>query len=144
VNVASRLEGAAQPGEILLGPITYRLVREAVRVEALEPLELRGKRESVEAWRLVEVLPDVPAFTRRLDAPFVGRRTQLADLRGAFERSRDEGACELVTVVGAPGIGKSRLAREFLASLGRVARRCCLQGRRLHSPLHDSIPPGDA
>jgi class 3 adenylate cyclase/tetratricopeptide (TPR) repeat protein len=122
VNVASRVEGAAQPGEILLGPITYRLVREAVRVEALEPLELRGNRESVEAWRLVEVLPDVPAFTRRLDAPFVGRRPELADLRGAFERSRDEGACELVTVVGAPGIGKSRLAREFLASLGGVGR----------------------
>jgi class 3 adenylate cyclase len=88
VNVAARLEGVAASGEILMGLLTYRLVRETVRAEALEPLVLRGKTNPVEAWRLIDVLPDVPAFTRRLEAPFVGRAEELAALRGAFERAR--------------------------------------------------------
>ena len=65
VNVAARLEQAAEPGEVLLGEQTYALVRDAVQVEPLEPLELKGKAERWEAFRLVDVLPDVPAFTRQ-------------------------------------------------------------------------------
>jgi class 3 adenylate cyclase/tetratricopeptide (TPR) repeat protein len=122
VNVAARLEGAAEPGEILLGPLTYGLVRDAVRAEALEPLRLKGKARPVEAWRLIDVLPDVPAFTRRLDAPFVGRGEELTILRAVFDRTREERACELVTIVGAPGVGKSRLARELVTEVGGEAR----------------------
>jgi class 3 adenylate cyclase/tetratricopeptide (TPR) repeat protein len=144
VNVAARLEQAAQPGEILLGALTHRLVRDAVRAEAVDPLALKGKAEPVEAWRLLEVLPDVPAFTRRLDAPFVGRGMELAVLRASFDRSCQERACELVTVVGAPGIGKSRLARELIADVGEEARvlvgRCLPYGEGItYWPLAEMI-----
>jgi class 3 adenylate cyclase len=144
VNVAARLEQAAGPGEVLLGPLTHTLVREAVQVEPLEPLELKGKAEHLEAFRLVDVLPDVPAFTRRLDARFVGRGEELAALQSALEQARTEGTCELVTVIGAPGIGKSRLAREFLTSLGGEARvlvgRCLPYGEGItYWPLVDLI-----
>jgi tetratricopeptide (TPR) repeat protein len=132
VNVAARLEQAAGPGEVLLGALTHTLVRETVRSEALEPLALKGRDELVKAFRLLEVLLDVPAFTRRLNAPFVGRASELAALRDALDRTQREGTCELVTVVGAPGIGKSRLAREFLTSVRTEARvligRCLSYG----------------
>ena len=121
VNVAARLEQAAAPGEILIGETTRRLVADAVRLERLEPLELKGKLEPLRAWRLVEVLPDVPAFTRRIDAPFVGRERDLGILEDAFERTA-AGACQLVTVLGPPGLGKSRLARELLGAVGERAR----------------------
>jgi predicted ATPase/class 3 adenylate cyclase len=121
VNVAARLEQAAAPGEILLGPLTHRLVHDAVRLQPLAPLSLKGRAEAVEAWRLLEVLDDVPAFARRLDAPFVGRQRELQLIEQAFERAA-AGRVELVTVLGAAGIGKSRLARELLASVRERAR----------------------
>jgi predicted ATPase/class 3 adenylate cyclase len=117
VNVAARLEQAASPGEILIGDATRRLLREAVRVEAVEPLALKGKAEPIDAWRLVEVLPDVPPFTRKLDAPFVGREREFAELEEAFERSAEERVCRLVTVLGPPGIGKSRLGAELRSAV---------------------------
>ena len=144
VNVAARLEQAAAPGQILIGPQTHRLVREAVRAEAVAPLELKGKGEPVEAWRLVEVLPHAPAFSRRIDAPFVGRERELAALRTAYERVRDERSCELVTVTGAPGIGKSRLIRELLAAIGAEPRvvvgRCLSYGEGItYWPLAEIV-----
>jgi len=132
VNVAARLEQTAKPGEILLGPLTHELVQEAVRVDSVEPLELKGKAAAMDAWRLVEVLPEVPAFRRRLDAPFVGRGAELAILRTAFDRVRETGSAELVTIIGEPGIGKSRLVRELVASVADTARvvvgRCLSYG----------------
>ena len=122
VNVAARLEQAAGPGEVLIGPDTCGLVREAVRVEAVAPLRLKGKTERVSAWRLVEVLPDAPAVERHLDAPFVGRAQELAELERALERAVDKRTCELFTIVGPPGIGKSRLARELVTRVGDRAR----------------------
>jgi class 3 adenylate cyclase/tetratricopeptide (TPR) repeat protein len=144
VNVAARLEQAAEPGEILLGPVTHRLVREAVRAEGIAPLELKGKTKALEAWRLVEVLPEAPAFTRRLDAPFVGRGKELAVLHEAFETARANSACQLVTVTGPPGIGKSRLVRELIASVGDGARvvvgRCLSYGEGItYWPLAEIV-----
>jgi class 3 adenylate cyclase/tetratricopeptide (TPR) repeat protein len=143
VNVAARLEQAAQPGEILLGRGTYQLVRNAVLSKAVDPLALRGKAEAVSAWRLVDVLADVPAFTRRIDAPFVGRHEELSLLVQAFERAAKDGACELVTVVGAPGIGKSRLARELVAVLAMprvLVGRCLPYGDGItYSPLAEIV-----
>ena len=71
VNVAARLEQAAAPGEILVGQETLRLARDAVDVERVEPLTAKGKSEPVDAFRLVTVRKDVPAFERRQDAPMV-------------------------------------------------------------------------
>ena len=129
VNVAARLEQAAAPGEILLGDDTYRLAREAVRVDPLEPLRLTGKSEPLRAWRLVEVLPDVPGFTRPIATPFVGRARELATLEDGFQTAARERTCFLATIVGPPGIGKSRLARELVGALradAHVLRGRCL------------------
>src|SRR5207244_6912824 len=99
------------PGEVLIGPDTRALVREAVRVEAVAPLRLKGKTEPVSAWRLVEVQADAPAVERHLDAPFVGRAQELAELERALEGAVDKRTCELFTLVGPPGTGKAALAR---------------------------------
>ncbi len=88
VATAQRLEAAARSGEILLGDSTYRLVSNAVLVEPMEPLELKGKAEPVRAWRLLGVVEGAPPFPRRLDAPMVGREDELASLRAELERGR--------------------------------------------------------
>jgi class 3 adenylate cyclase/tetratricopeptide (TPR) repeat protein len=129
VNVAARLEQAAQPGEILIGERTLRLARGAIGVEPVEPLSLKGKAELLPAYRLLRVIEGAPAFERRLDAPLVGRREELAKLRTAFEASVSERRCRLVTVLGPPGIGKSRLARELDSAL--VGEAAVLSGRCL-------------
>ena len=144
VNVAARLEQAASPGEILIGRQTHELVRDAVRAEPVEPLELKGKAEPVEAWQLVDVLPHAPAFSRRIDAPFVGRERELATLRAAYERARDDGSCGLATVTGAPGIGKSRLVRELVGAVGSEPRvlvgRCLSYGEGItYWPLAEIV-----
>ena len=124
VNVAARLEQSAQPGEVLIGQPTLDLVREAVEVEPLEPLELKGKAEPVHAARLLRV-HDAPA--RRDTARFVGREREVALVREAWDRARVEWRCELFTLVGEPGVGKSRLAAEVLAAIeGAVVRGRCL------------------
>ncbi|HEX9236123.1 MAG TPA: adenylate/guanylate cyclase domain-containing protein, partial [Actinomycetota bacterium] len=71
VNVAARLEQTAEPGQILIGEATHRLVRDAVEVEPLEPLTLKGKPSPVAAWKLLEVTALAPGWSRRLDAPLV-------------------------------------------------------------------------
>ena len=123
VNVAARLEGAASPGEVLIGEPTLILVRDVAEVDPVEPLALQGKSQPVPAFRLLHVR-DVPE--RPHGARFVGRERELAVMRGAWDRARSERRCELVTIVGDPGIGKSRLAAEFLASSdGTVLRGRC-------------------
>jgi class 3 adenylate cyclase len=124
VNVAARLEQAAEPGEVLLGEPTLELVRDAVEVEQVEPLELKGKAEPVPAHRLQHVR-DAPE--RRHEARFVGRGRELEVIRNAWQRVVAGARCELVTIVGDAGVGKSRLIAEALAPLqARVARGRCL------------------
>ena len=124
VNVAARLEQAAQPGEVLIGQPTLALVRETVEAAPVEPLVLKGKAAPVAAYRLVRVLP---ARERRHRARFVGRERELALIRAAAERTRVDRCCELVTVVGDAGVGKSRLVAEVLASVeATVVRGRCL------------------
>jgi class 3 adenylate cyclase/tetratricopeptide (TPR) repeat protein len=124
VNVAARLEAAAEPGEVLIGQPTLALVREAVEVGPVQPLELKGKAEPVAAYRLVTV-HDAPE--RRHAALFVGRERELELVRGAWERVQAEQRCELVTIIGDAGVGKSRLVAEVLASVeATVVRGRCL------------------
>jgi class 3 adenylate cyclase/tetratricopeptide (TPR) repeat protein len=120
VNVAARLEQAATPGEVLLGPATYALVRDLVEAEETGPLELKGKRAPALAFRLLGVEPGSLAAPRP-EPPLVGRRDELATLRSAFERCAGDRRCELVTILGSAGEGKSRLAREFVGELAERA-----------------------
>ncbi len=129
MNVAARLEQAAAPGEILLGAATHRLVRNAVVVEPVEPLTLKGKAEPTIAVRLVQVIEGVEAFARRLDSPMVGRERHLDSLRRAFEGVAADNACHLFTILGTAGVGKSRLVEEFVKDLGGRAE--VLRGRCL-------------
>jgi class 3 adenylate cyclase/tetratricopeptide (TPR) repeat protein len=127
VNVAARLEQAAQPGEVVVGESTLALVQGAVEVEQLEQLELKGKTDAVSAYRLLRVRE---APERRHEGLFVGRERELALLRQAWERAQVEQRCELVTLVGDAGVGKSRLVAEFLTSIETkaVQSRCLPYG----------------
>jgi class 3 adenylate cyclase len=118
VVVAQRLEAAAEAGEILVADSTIRLVRDAVVAEELPPLELKGKSGPVAAWRLVEVRPETEGLSRRLDAPLVGRTRELEQLRGELDQAIAERSCRVVTILGEPGVGKSRLAGELAAIHG--------------------------
>jgi class 3 adenylate cyclase/tetratricopeptide (TPR) repeat protein len=129
VNVGARLEVAAGPGEILIGDSTYRLVRDAVLVEPIEPLDLKGKAEPITAWRVLGVVTGAPAVARRLDSPLVGRERELTMLQHAFERAVDDETCQFVTILGPAGAGKSRLAAELLRGVGD--RATVLVGRCL-------------
>jgi class 3 adenylate cyclase len=137
VNVAARLQQAAEPGTIVVGERTARAARSQFELRALdEPLVLKGKSESVTAW-LVE--SDRPAGESRgvpgLAAPLVGRDHELAFLQTTFDRVRRERRPELVTLLGDAGIGKSRLVREFLGPLEVDAKvlvgRCPTDGQGL-------------
>ena len=124
VNVASRFEQAATPGTILIGEATYALARESVEVEPVEPLTLKGKTAPVPAFRLLSVLA---APERGHGARFIGRERELAAVAQAWARVLEGTRCELVTVVGEPGVGKSRLVAEALSSIrAPVARGRCL------------------
>jgi class 3 adenylate cyclase len=127
VNVAARLEQAAGPGEVVLGASTYRLVRDAVDAEPIPALELKGKAEPVEAYRLLGLKEHQPI--RRHDTPLVGRQSELRILGEAFERAKREEACHLFTLLGSAGVGKSRLVHELLQRVGadaQVLRARCL------------------
>jgi len=130
VNIAARLEQAAGPGEILLGGDTLQLVRDAVVVDELEPLELKGKSEPVSAFRLVSVDPAAPGVARHLDVPLVGRQRELRLLAEAWDRSVEDGGCHLFTLLGTAGVGKSRLVAELVTRVGSEVT--VLSGRCLH------------
>ncbi len=126
VNVAARLEQAAEVGDVLIGASTQRLVRDAVTVAPVE-VRAKGKPEPVAAFRLEDVDPHAASISRRLGTPLVGRQPELEQLRGAFDRAVRERRCQLFTVLGVAGVGKSRLVREFLAE----ADATVLEGRCL-------------
>src|SRR5262245_667304 len=127
VNTAARLEQNAPTMEILLGESTYRLVKDAVVAEPVEPLELKGKAEPTPAWRLISVRQAEEGVARRLDAPIVGREDELQVLTDALDRAVATKTCQVVTVVAPAGTGKSRLLKEFVArSDGRAVRGRCL------------------
>jgi class 3 adenylate cyclase/tetratricopeptide (TPR) repeat protein len=118
VNLAKRLQQAARPGEILIGTATYPLVQDAVEVGPAERFSVKGKREPVARRRLDAVDATAPGLARRFDAPLQGRESELAALQQAFDETVSERSARLVTLFGPAGIGKSRLAREFLIAVG--------------------------
>ncbi|MGZ5352651.1 MAG: ATP-binding protein [Actinomycetota bacterium] len=134
VNVAARLEQNAPAMEVLLGEPTYRLVRDAVRVEPVEPLELKGKAEPMPAFRLLSVSLE-EGVSRRHDTPIVGRERELAALVHELTTARETRTCRVVTVVAPAGVGKSRLVREYLERAAATTTQ--LRGRCL--PYGDGI-----
>jgi class 3 adenylate cyclase/tetratricopeptide (TPR) repeat protein len=130
VNVAARLEQAAGSGEVLIGEPTWRLVRDAVTVEEVAPLTVKGKGDPVAAFRLLGVRPDTLGHARHLDAPMVGRDVELGLLDGALRTAVAGRAARLALVLGPAGVGKSRLVQEFLATVegqGTVLRGHCVE-----------------
>jgi class 3 adenylate cyclase len=125
VNVAARLEQAAEPGEVLVGPETVGLVRDAVELGEERLLELKGKSAPVPAYPLLTAAGEL---SRRFDVPIVGRDRERRALDDAWERVCSERSCHLFTLLGSAGVGKSRLTAEFLASLdgAAVVRGRCL------------------
>src|ERR671935_2507542 len=129
VNTASRLQGAAPEGRLLVGAETYRATRQAIRYEPFPPVEAKGKEEAVGAWLAVESLGR-PAERAIRDTPLVGRSREIELMQSVWRRSLTELRPHLVTVLGPPGIGKSRLCRDFTAQVlgdgGRIVRGRCL------------------
>ena len=99
VNTAARLEQAAAPGEVLLGEATYRLVRDVVEAEPVEPITAKGKTEPVAAYRLLSV-PLAPAPRPGRQTPLVGRTEELRALEEMFARATAWGRLELATLIG--------------------------------------------
>ncbi|HEY2966667.1 MAG TPA: adenylate/guanylate cyclase domain-containing protein [Actinomycetota bacterium] len=129
VNVAARLEQAAAPGQILLGESTHRLVKDAVEITPVEPLDLKGKTKPIPASSLDAVLEDAAGHARHLDSAMVGRHKELEMLDRALDRVLGEGTSHLFTLLGPAGVGKSRLVQEFVAGPGTEAT--VLRGRCL-------------
>jgi class 3 adenylate cyclase/tetratricopeptide (TPR) repeat protein len=134
VNVAARLEQHGNEGEILLGERTFRLVEDIVDAEPLEPFAVKGRKALVSAWLLLDLSSAEP-LSHRHQVPFVGRELQLQELRNALARVRDERSCLLCTIVGPAGMGKSRLAEEFVNKLDGSATvavgRCLSYGEAI-------------
>jgi class 3 adenylate cyclase len=144
VNLAKRLEQAAETGEILIGTATYPLVRDAVKVGPRERFSVKGKQEPVSPFRLHEVDVAAAGVARRLDSPIVDREVELALLQEAAEACERESHCRLLTVIGPAGIGKSRLVAELLARVeGRfraLRGRCLSYGEEItYWPVRDIV-----
>ncbi len=113
LNTAARLEAACQPGRVMVGEDTWRLTRSAVSYEVLGEVRVKGKADALATFQVVDDDRGVAEDT----TPFVGRRDELRALRAAFDDTISSATAKLVTVVGAPGVGKTRLAAELRAGV---------------------------
>jgi class 3 adenylate cyclase len=111
VNTASRLQSAAPPGRVLVGDETYRVTHRSIRYEAVEPINAKNKRDPVTAWLAVEPITELSQ--RPSATPFLGRAHELDLLGDVWERVVRGRRPHLVTILGDPGIGKSRIAAEL-------------------------------
>ena len=139
VNTASRLQGAAPVNAVAVSDQTYRVTSRVFEWETLEPVTVKGKAEPIAIWRPLRPRARPGSdVTRPTDTPMVGRELERQVLSGAFARAARQGSCQLVTVVGEPGVGKSRLCAELFREVedgpGLVRWR---QGRCL--PYGDGI-----
>src|SRR3954452_12182548 len=143
VNVAARLQQAAEPGEILVGACAPRLAAPAIELESLGTRPLAGFSERAPVWRAVCASDPGTQPAGSLSAPLIGRETELALLRNTFERTLRDSRAHLVTIYGDAGVGKSRLAREFAQGLERVTvlvGRCLPYGEGItYWPLAEMV-----
>jgi len=136
VNTAARLEQAAGPREVILGDLTYRLARDQIEAEPIPPLTLKGKTEPVPAYRLVRVA-QLPSERAAGATPFVGREAEMSRLKETLLEVVATRSCQMVTVIGDAGVGKSRLIREFATRASARDRTQVLRGRCL--PYGDGV-----
>ena len=141
VNIAARLQQMAQPGQILIGPGAYRLTLGRAVTEDVGPLELKGRDTPLWAWRIVSATDG--AARAKVEAPLVGRDAELELLENTFARCVRDRRAHLFTIYGDPGVGKSRLAREFAATLEGatvLAGRCLPYGEGVtYWPLAEMV-----
>ncbi|MGH3117854.1 MAG: AAA family ATPase [Gaiellales bacterium] len=118
VNTAARLQSAAPVNGILVDEITHRATSQAIEYRPAKPVEAKGKAEPVAAWEALQARARFGVDTaQRPHAPLVGRDHELDALVGALARVREERSPQLVTLVGVPGIGKSRLVFELFQTV---------------------------
>jgi class 3 adenylate cyclase/tetratricopeptide (TPR) repeat protein len=127
VNVAARLQQAAGPGEILIGESAHRLTDGRIEADQVGPLELRGFRRPIGAYRALAARDGQPQRVT-VSAPFVGREAELDLLENTLARTVRDKRPHVFTIYGEPGVGKSRLLREFIAGVEGVT---ILSGRAL-------------
>jgi DNA-binding SARP family transcriptional activator len=120
VTTAMRLQQAALPGETLLGEVTRALLGDAADSEPVEPIEAGGPLGSIYAFRLI-ALGEAGGLRSQSRSPFIGRQTELASLQDAFASVRDERRSRVLVVLAEAGVGKTRLASEFVSALGAEA-----------------------
>jgi class 3 adenylate cyclase len=145
VNTAARLQTAAQPGEILIDATSASMVRTTIGLDRMPPLALRGKGQPVAAWRVTGGEPSGDGHAATSSARLIGRQDELTELRSAFRTATKNRQLGLITLLGAAGIGKSRLVREFVGSYQRrdvtvLTGRCSAYGRGItYKPLAEML-----
>jgi class 3 adenylate cyclase/tetratricopeptide (TPR) repeat protein len=137
VNTASRLQSIAEPGTVVVGDATYRMLENAFEFEPLGRHSLKGKSDPVAAWRVVRVATDRTGRGRGggLEPAFIGREEELRLLKDAVHATQRVGRARLVSIVGEAGIGKTRLAWELRKYVGGLARDIYWHDGR--SPAYD-------
>jgi predicted ATPase/class 3 adenylate cyclase len=148
VNVASRLQAVAAPDTILVGERTYLTTRDVFAFNALAPIRVKGKTEPIAAWVVLGPQNRNPSIMQHprgiegLQAQFVGRTLELALMHATYARVLAERSPHLITLLGTPGIGKSRLVREFILREQEAAKSAS-KDERLVTPtiLYGRCPP---
>jgi class 3 adenylate cyclase/tetratricopeptide (TPR) repeat protein len=148
VNTAARLQAAAEPGDIVVGPGVYESTKDVIAYHELEGLPLKGKAEPVRARRVLRTKARTRGERPRLglEARLVGRDEELAVLKESLRRVQIEGRPTLVTIVGPAGVGKSRLIAELEHYVESAPEsvywrrgRCLAYGNTSYSAFADAI-----
>jgi class 3 adenylate cyclase/tetratricopeptide (TPR) repeat protein len=148
VNTAARLQTAAEPGRVLVGPGVFAATKDVIEYRELPPLDLKGKADPVPAWDALRIRAKQRGERPQLgmEARLVGRDEEVSVLKQTFRRVQSEGRPALVTVVGPAGVGKSRLARELERHIEGLPEfvywrrgRCLAYGNTSYSALADAI-----
>ncbi len=137
VNTAARLQSIADPGTVVVGGATYRMLRSIVHFEPQGEYALKGKADTVAVWRAVRVMDDTKGYVGGggWEPPFIGRREELRLLKDALRATERTSRSRLVSIVGEAGIGKSRLAGELRKYTDGLAEAVCWHDGR--SPAYD-------
>ena len=163
VNTAARIQTSAPVNGVAVGEGTFRATERIFEYERLEPVRAKGKSEPVRLWRALAARARFGSdVLRSMTTPLVGRETDLILLRGIFDKSARERSVQLVTVLGEPGVGKSRLIAELGAYIDDLPElitwrqgRCLPYGNgitfwalseivKAHAGIYESDPPEEA